>query len=91
MSGVHFKVHTSSTSGCAFVYKLELDLQENDFTEFLAMQHVELTNEDLMKLEAQRRDEERQKEEAVTKELKRFTIQEMARGFCLFEKALLVF
>ena len=55
MSGVHFKVHTSSTSGCAFVYMLELDLQENNFIEFLAIQHVELTNDDLMELEAQKR------------------------------------
>ena len=90
-TNVHYIVHISSTGGCAFVYKLELDLQENDFIEFLAMQHVELTNEDLMELEAQRKDEERHKEEEVTKELKRFTMQEMARGFCLFEKALLVF
>ena len=73
------------------MYKLELDLQENNFIEFLALQHVELTNEDLMELEAQRKDEERHKEEEVTKELRRFTMQEMARGFCLFEKALLVF
>ena len=71
--------------------KLELDLQEDDFTELLAVQHEELTNEDLMKLEAQRKDEERQEEEEVTEELKRFTMQEMARGFSLFEEALLVF
>ena len=32
--------------------KLELDLQEDDFTELLAVQHEELTNEDLMALEA---------------------------------------
>ena len=44
------------------------------------MQHKELTNEDLMELEAQRKGEERQEEE-VTEELKRFTMQEMARGF----------
>ncbi|TEA29453.1 hypothetical protein DBR06_SOUSAS510002, partial [Sousa chinensis] len=68
--------------------KLELDLQEDDFTELLAVQHDELTNEDLMELEAQRKDEERQEEE-VTEELKRFTRQEMARGFSLFEEALL--
>ena len=36
-------------------------------------------------------DEERQEEEEVTEELKRFTMQEMARGFSLFEEALLVF
>ena len=56
----------------------------------LAVQHKELTNEDLMELEAQRKDEERQKEE-VTEEPKSFTTQEMARTFSLFEEALLVF
>ncbi|XP_057575413.1 tigger transposable element-derived protein 1-like isoform X2 [Hippopotamus amphibius kiboko] len=71
--------------------KLELDLQEDDFIELLAVQHEELTNEDLMELEAQRKDEERQKEEEATEEPKRFTTQEMARGFSLFEAALLVF
>ena len=70
--------------------KLELDLQEDDFTELLAVQHEELTNENLMELEAQRKGGERQEEE-VTEELKRFTRQEMARGFSLFEEALLVF
>ena len=71
--------------------KLELDLQEDDFIELLAVQHQEHTNEDLMELEAQRKDEERQEEEEVTEEPKRFTTQEMARGFSLFEEALLVF
>ena len=56
----------------------------------VAVQHEELTNEDLMKLEAQRKDEERQEEE-VTEELKRFATQEVARGFSLFEEALLGF
>ena len=50
----------------------------------------ELTNKDLIKLEAQRKDEERQEEE-VTEEPKRFMTQEMARRFSLFEEALLVF
>ena len=44
-----------------------------------------------MELEAQRKDKERQEEEVVTEELKRFMMQEMARGFSLFEKVLLVF
>ena len=57
---------------------------------FLAVQHEELTNEDLMELEAQRKDEERQEKE-VSEEAKRFTMQEMARGFSLFAEALLVF
>ncbi|TEA31967.1 hypothetical protein DBR06_SOUSAS50510002, partial [Sousa chinensis] len=64
--------------------KLELDLQEDDFIELLAVQHKELTNEDLLELEDQRKDEERQEEE-VTKEPKRFKMQEMARGFSLFD------
>ena len=41
-------------------------------------------------LEAQRQDKQRQEEE-VTEEPKRLTMQEMARGFSLFEGALLVF
>ena len=43
----------------------------------------EFISEDLLKLEAQRKDEERQEEEEVTEEPKRFTMQEMARGFPL--------
>ena len=42
----------------------------------------------LQELEAQRKEEERQKE--VTAELKRCTRQEMARGFSLSEEAALV-
>ena len=71
--------------------KLELVLQEDDFIELLAVQHEELTNEDLLELEAQRKHEERQEEEEVTEGLKRFTTREMARGFSLFEETLLVF
>ena len=36
--------------------------------------------EDLIELEAQKKDEERQEEEEVTEETKKFTTQEMARG-----------
>ena len=64
--------------------KLELDLQEHDFIELLAVQYEELTNEDLMELEAQRKNEERQEEEEITEEPKRFTMQKMARGFSFF-------
>ena len=71
--------------------KLEPDLQEDDYIELLAVQHEELTNEDLMELETQRKDEERQGEEEVTEELTRFMTQEMAKGFSLFEEALLGF
>ena len=104
MSGVHCHVCAPSTSVCAFVdfaaqYYIEyngtdlyfkLGLQEEDFFELLAVQHKELTNEDLMEWEAQGKDEERQEEE-VTEELKRLTAQEMSRGSCLSEEALLVF
>ena len=61
--------------------KLKLHLQEDDFIELLAVQHKELTNEDLMELEAQKKDKERQEEEEVTEKLMRFMMQEMARGF----------
>ena len=53
----------------------------------LAVKLEELTNEDLMELKAQRKDEERQEEE-VTEKLKRFRMQDMARGFSLFQEAL---
>ena len=39
--------------------KLELDLQKDDTTELFVVQHEELTNENLMELEAQRKAEER--------------------------------
>ena len=60
--------------------KLELDLQEYEFTELLVVQLKELTNEDLVELEAQRKDKERKEEEEITEEPKRFTMQEMAKG-----------
>ena len=55
--------------------KLKLVLQEDNFIELLAVQHEELTNEDLMEMEAQRKDKAGQEEE-VTEEQKRFTMQE---------------
>ena len=71
-----------------------LDLQEGFFTELLAVQHEELTNEDLVESEFQRKDKERQEgqdeDEEVTEEPKRFRMQEMAR-FSFSEEALLVF
>ena len=45
--GIHCPLCTSSTRSCAFVYKLELDLKEDDVTQLLAVQQKELTNEDL--------------------------------------------
>ena len=68
-----------------------VDIAHSYNTELLAVQHEELTNEDLMELEAQSKDEERQEEEEVTEEPKRFATQEMPRGFSLFEETLLVF
>ena len=44
------------------------------------VQNEELTNKDLMELEAQRKDGERQEEEEIS-ELKRFMTHEMAKGF----------
>ena len=49
------------------------------------------TAKNLQELEAPRKDKERQEEKEVTEEPKRFTTQEVARGFSLFEEALLVF
>ena len=46
----------------------------------VAVQHRELTNEDLMELQSQRKDKERQEEKEVTEKLKRFTMQSVARG-----------
>ena len=51
-----------------FSEKVKLDRQE-DFIKLLAVKHEKLTNEDLMEMETQRKDKERQEEE-VTEELK---------------------
>ena len=64
--------------------ELELDLQEDDFIELLAVQHQEQINEDLMESEIQGKDQENPEESSSsTGELKRFMTQEMARGFSL--------
>ena len=68
--------------------KKMVDIAHSYNNQILAVQHKELTNEEL---EAQRKDKERNEEEEVTEELKRFTMQEMARRFSLSEEALLVF
>ena len=57
----------------------------------VAVHHKELTGEDLIELEDQRKDKERQEEEEVTEEPKRLTVQERAGGFSLLEEALLAF
>ena len=54
--------------------------------EVQATNQVWTTNEDLMELESQRKDKERQEEDDVTEEPKRLTAQEMSRGFSLFGK-----
>ena len=53
------------------------------------MQQDNLTNEDLMELEAQRKDEERE-DGKVSEEPKKFMMKEMEKGCSLFDKALLV-
>ena len=68
VSGVHRHVRASSTSGCDFAYFS---------VQYCCCATQGATNEDLIELEAHRKNEERQEEE-VTEELKRFTTQEMA-------------
>ena len=64
--------------------KLELDLQEDDFIELLAVQHKELINEDLMESEIQGKDQESPEESSSsTGELKRFTTRKLERGYSL--------
>ena len=58
-TGLHFHVCASQH----LYFKLEL--QEGQFIELLAVQHKELINEDLMELEAQRKDKEKQEEEVM--------------------------
>ena len=53
---------------------LQQDLQEGDFIELLAVQPEKLTKEDLLELEAQRKDEERQ-EKGVTEDQRDFQFQ----------------
>ena len=63
---------------------LELDLQEDDFIELLAVQHKELINEDLMESEIQGKDQESPEESSSsTGELKRFTTRKLERGYSL--------
>ena len=46
---------------------LELDLQEDNFPEHFGVQYMKFTNEDLMKLETQKKDKLRQEEDVITK------------------------
>ena len=66
MSGIHCHVCASSTRGCAFVLY-------STFT----VPNEELPNEDLMEVEAQRKDRERNKEEVI-EESKRLRMQSSA-------------
>ena len=68
---------------------LELDMQEDNFIELFVVQYVKFTNEDLMKLEVQKKDKERQEEDVITKS-RDFMMQAMATVFSLFEESLLV-
>ena len=78
----------SSESGCAFVYftiqycieySIFISSPECPEASINSSSDIAGTVKKCQELEAQRKDEERQEEE-VTKEPKRFTIQEMARG-----------
>ena len=66
-------------------------MTEDNLTELRTVQLEELSNEDVMELEAQSKEEESQEEEKLTEKLKRLMAQEMVRGFSLFEEALLIF
>ena len=103
VSGVHCHVCAASTSGCAFVYFPVQYCIEYTVVQYLyfkprmsgsrckSSNDVAGTAKKCQELEPHRKDEERQEEEEVTEEAKRFTTQEMTRGFSLFEDALLVF
>ncbi|XP_067939774.1 tigger transposable element-derived protein 1-like [Watersipora subatra] len=72
--------------------KLELDLQEKDFEELLESHGEELSNQDLMELEAQQRVEEEEKEEEETPvSMKKFETKLLTEGFSLIDKAIAFF
>ena len=63
---------------------LELDLQEDDVVDLLAVQHKELITEDLMEPEIQGKDQESPEESSSsTGELKRLTTRKIERGYSL--------
>ncbi|XP_068229516.1 tigger transposable element-derived protein 1-like [Palaemon carinicauda] len=70
--------------------KLELDLQEEDFEELLESYGEELSNQDLMELEAQQRVEEEEEEETPVP-MKKFETKLLAEGFSLIDKAIALF
>ncbi|XP_067945123.1 tigger transposable element-derived protein 1-like [Watersipora subatra] len=69
--------------------KLELDLQEKNFEDFLESHGEELSNQDLMKLEAQQRVEEVEEETPVP--MKNIEIKILAEQFSLIDKAIALF
>ncbi|XP_067932973.1 tigger transposable element-derived protein 1-like [Watersipora subatra] len=71
--------------------KLELDLQEEDFEELLESHGEELSNQDLMELEAQQRVEEEEEEEETPVPMKKFETKLLAEGFSLIDKAIALF
>ena len=96
VSGIHCHVCASSKSGCTFVYfTVESTVAQYLYFKPRMSGSKCKSSGDVAgtakKCQAPRKDEERQEEEEVTEEPKRFTMQEMARGFSLFEEALLVF
>lgn len=64
---------------------LQIDLQIANF------QNCEYALKLPMKMEAQRKDKERQEEEEATEDLKRFTARKMARGLSLSDEAPVIF
>ncbi|XP_068247804.1 tigger transposable element-derived protein 1-like [Palaemon carinicauda] len=70
--------------------KLELDLQEEDFEELLESHGEEMSNQDLMELEAQQRVEEEEEEETPVP-MKKFETKLLAEGFSLIDKAIALF
>uniref|UniRef100_A0A3Q1CCE3 HTH CENPB-type domain-containing protein n=1 Tax=Amphiprion ocellaris TaxID=80972 RepID=A0A3Q1CCE3_AMPOC len=60
--------------------KLELDLEEEDFEELLESHGEELSNQDLMELEAQQRVEEEEEDETPVP-MKKFETKLLAEGF----------
>jgi hypothetical protein len=68
--------------------ELELNLEEQDFHELLECHTKELTNEDLMELEAHRKEDEVSEEEQEAEPPKTFVTKQLAECFGMIEKAL---
>ena len=68
--------------------ELELNLEEQDFHELLECHTKELTNEDLMELEAHRKEDEVSEEEQEAEPPKTFVAKQLTECFGMIEKAL---